>query len=100
MDKNKKIFLVIAAFIVLAVVIMVIFTLFNKDTTKELVCKSNNGNITLYYDNNRISGYTANGYTYDLLSESEHAMEIGIEKYMQEFSTIFINNTAGTCVEE
>jgi len=70
-SKNMKIlFLVGCGVVILSVVIMVVFVLINSgNASKELVCTSNLGNITITYSSETIVGYTSNGYDYDLLSE-------------------------------
>ena len=50
------------AIVVIALVIIGI-TYFTSD---KLVCKSDEGNITIMYNDKKIKGYTANGITYDL----------------------------------
>ena len=66
-------------------------------TSKKLVCKSNEGNITIMYNNKTITGYTANGIEYDLEGQKKYANQVGIDTYINEFSTWFDNNTTGTC---
>lgn len=98
MDNMKKLFLAGCIVVVLAVIGMVVLVIVNGNKgTKELVCQSGNGNITLFYDGSTVVGYTANGYTYDLLSEKARAEEIGIKKYIDEFSNTYNINTFGTC---
>lgn len=97
----NKWFLVVCGAVILSVVVMVVFVLVNDgDNSKQLVCQSNEGNITLVYDNNTVVGFTASTYTYDLLSEKERAEEMGVEKYIDEFASIFNTNTMGTCTKE
>ena len=62
----KKVLMVIGGitvFIVLAIVI--IFTVVSA-TSKKLVCKSKEGNITLMYNKKTITGYTAKNISYDM----------------------------------
>lgn len=96
----KKMFLVGCGVVILAVVLMVVLVLVNNgNNAKELVCQSNNGNITLTYNKDTIVGYTSNGYTYDLLSEKTRAEQMGVDKYIEEFSNTFNTNTLGTCTK-
>lgn len=97
MDKTKKIFLAVCIFVVLLVVGLVVYITVDKDNSKELVCTSNAGNITIYYDNITVIGYTQNGYDYSLLSEKSRAETIGIDKYIEEFTDTFVSATNGTC---
>lgn len=96
----KKLYLIGCAVVILAVIILnVVILINNNNGSKELVCQSDNGNITITYDGDTIIGYTSNGYTYDLLSEKSRAEQIGINKYLEEFSNTFNTNTLGTCTK-
>ncbi len=68
-------------------------------TSKKLVCKSNEGNITIMYNNKSITGYTANGIEYDLEGQKKYADQVGIDAYLNEFSTWFKTNTTGSCTK-
>jgi len=95
----KKVLMVIGGitvFIVLAIII--IFTVIST-TSKKLVCKSKEGNITLMYNNKTITGYTAKNISYDMKEQKEIASQIGIDEYIEQFSTWFRTNTTGTCEE-
>ena len=94
---NKKAFFItigFVAFIIVAIAGIVILIIAN---TKELKCKSSQGNITLRYSKNDIIGYTAKNMTYDLDEQKEYAKKIGIDAYLEEFKEWFANNTDGTC---
>jgi len=94
----NKLFLVGCGIVILSVVVMVIMVVANNgNKNKQLVCQSNSGNITLFYNNNNIEGYTTKGYSYDLLSEQGRVEEIGIDKYIEEYGDTFNTNTLGTC---
>lgn len=84
--------LVIGIFVLGIIIFSVIFA-----TSKKLVCKSNEGNITIMYTDKTITGYTAKGMTYDLDTQKSYAKQIGIEAYLEEFSTWFSTNTTGSC---
>lgn len=79
--------------IILVVAILVIVSI----TSKKLTCESSEGNITIMYNDETITGYTANGMSYDLDQQKAYAEQIGIDAYLTEFSTWFSNNTSGTC---
>jgi len=79
--------------IVLVVGIIMIVSL----TSKKLVCKSAEGNITIMYTDKAITGYTTRGMTYDLAQQQAYAEQIGVEEYLDEFSVWFEQNTSGSC---
>ena len=97
----NKWFLVGCGIVILSVIVMVVLVLFNGESkNKQLVCQSTFSNITIFYNNNNIEGYTTNGYSYDLLTEQRLADEKGIDKYIEDYSSTFSRNTMGTCTIE
>lgn len=81
------------SFIVLGIIIFVLVSA----TSKKMVCKSKEGNITIMYNDNNLTGYTASKISYDFDGQKKYAKQIGIEAYLNEFATWFSNNTTGTC---
>ncbi len=96
----KKFLMIIGGIFLFLVVAFIALFLIISATSKKLVCKSNEGNITIMYNDKTISGYTANGLSYDLDGQKKYAEEIGIDAYIEEFSTMFSNKTAGSCSKE
>lgn len=89
----KKILMIIGGLVVLGILIFVITSL----TSKKMVCKSNEGDITIMYNSKTITGYIANGISYDFDNQKDYAEQVGIDAYLDEFDNWFINNTTGTC---
>ena len=69
-------------------------------SSKKMVCKSDEGDITIMYNDNQITGYTAVGISYNLDEQRLLAEKIGVEEYLEQFSKWFKNNTTGTCKRE
>ena len=93
----KKVIIIIVAVVVgLAVLGGVAFGVI-ASKTKKMVCKSNEGDITLVYNNKTIVGYTALGMGYDFDEQKAIAEKIGIEAYLDEFDAWFTTNTTGKC---
>ena len=65
--------------------------------SKKIVCKSNEGNITIRYNDKTIVGYSATKLAYDMEGQKTIANKIGIDAYIEEFKTWFKTNTTGTC---
>jgi len=63
----------------------------------KLVCESDEGSITLYYNDSGITAYTASNIDYDMDGQNEILDEIGVERYLAEFSNWFTTNTTGSC---
>lgn len=93
----KKVLIIIGSivlgFIVLGVVIFSVIS----STSNKLICKSNEGNITIMYTDKTLTGYKAVGISYNLDEQKKLAEQIGVDSYLDEFSTWFQNNTTGTC---
>jgi len=49
------------------------------------------------YNDETITGYTSSNITYDLDGQKAIAEKIGIDAYIEQFSTWFEENTSGTC---
>lgn len=95
----KKTLMIIGGIVVGLVVLGVIIFFVISVSSKKLVCKSDKGNITIMYNDKTLTGYTAKGISYDLDTQKSYAEKIGIEAYLEEFSTLFSNNTTGSCTK-
>jgi hypothetical protein len=93
----KKVLMVIGGIVLILVVLAVIFFLFVSVTSKKIICKSSLGNITIMYNDDRLTGYTTKGLTYDFTGQSNYAATIGVENYIDEFTEWFAQNTDGFC---
>lgn len=89
----KKVLIAIGSIIVLGVIVFTVISL----TSKKMVCKSEQGNITIMYNNKTITGYTAKGISYDFDEQKNLADQIGSEEYLNQFKSWFESNTTGTC---
>ncbi len=65
--------------------------------SKNLICVSDKGSITIKYNDTTIVGYLANGMKYDLDGQKAYAEKIGVNAYILEFNNWFIKNTSGKC---
>lgn len=96
----KKILMILGGiflgFIALFVIIFMVASLISD----KLVCKSSEGDITIMYTEKTITGYTANGITYDLDGQKKVFDEIGMDDYIKDFSNWFSSNTSGTCTKK
>lgn len=82
--------------IILVVIFMFLFSVVSSSSNK-LECKSDIGNITILYNEEEIVGYNAVNISYDLDKQKEHAKNIGINAYLDEFYEWFTSNTNGNC---
>lgn len=95
----KKVLIGLAIALVSIIILGIIIFGIVSATSKKLVCTSNEGNITIMYNNKSITGYTANGIVYNLDEQKEYAKQVGIESYLDEFSAWFKTNTTGSCAK-
>ena len=89
----KFIFCIIGA----AVVGLLVFVAITYFTSDKLVCKSDEGDITIMYRDGKITGYTGVNITYELEKQQKIAEEIGIDEYLKQFTLWFESETTGTC---
>ena len=93
----KKILMIIGGIVVaLAILGGIIFAVISL-TTSKMKCKSSDGNITIMYNDEKITGYTASGMTFDMDAQNEIAELLGIDEYLEQFSKWFSTLTDGTC---
>ena len=95
----KKVLTVIGGLFLGLVIVVAIILIVTSLTSKKLVCKSNEGNITIMYNDKTITGYTAKGITYDMDGQKQIAEQIGIESYITQFESWFKTNTPGSCTK-
>lgn len=93
----KNVLMIIGGIVVGIIILVLVIFSFVSMTSKKLVCKSNEGNITIMYNKDSITGYTAKNITYDLDGQKSIAKQIGITEYLKEFTKWFETNTTGTC---
>ncbi len=96
-----KILAIIGGFVVGIIVLVIAIISIVSANSNKLVCNSNEGNITIMYNDSEITGYTASEISYDFDQQKSYAKQVGIQNYLAEFSTRFQTNTTGSCsIEE
>ena len=93
----KKILTVIGGIVVGLIVFCVVIFLIVSATSKKLVCKSNEGNITIMYNDKTLTGYKLKNVKYDFDGQKAYAEKVGVDNYIKEFKTFFESHTTGTC---
>lgn len=96
-NKLIKILAIIGGVVVGFIILFVVIFSITSASSEKLVCKSEEGNITIMYNEKGIIGYTATGMSYDLDDQKEVAKEIGMDSYITEFDDWFKSNTSGYC---
>lgn len=95
----KKTLMIIGGIVVGAIILFVVIFFIISGTSKKLVCKSDEGNITIMYNDKTLKGYTAKNMSYKFDEQKEYAEQIGVDAYLEEFSLWFSNNTTGSCTK-
>lgn len=93
----KKVLMIIGGIVLAIAAIAAIIIGITYATSKKMICKSNEGNITLMYNDKKITGYTAQGIKYDLDGQQKLSEQIGVDEYLNQFSNWFSTDTTGTC---
>ena len=93
----KKILMILGGITLGFILLFVGVYLFVSLTSKKLVCKAEEGNITIMYNKETITGYKAFGLGYNMEEQKVYANQVGIEKYIEEFSEYFKSNFNGSC---
>lgn len=89
----KKVLIIVGIFV--AIFIAIFVSVYNN--SNKLICKSDEGNITIMYNDKTITGYTAVGIKYDLSGQKQIAKQLGVDAYMESFIDWFEENTTGSC---
>lgn len=91
--KSLKIIEIITALVIVVLLIIIFKNVFSN----KLVCKSDEGNITIMYNDDTITGYTSKNISYDLKTQREIVKNMGVKDYLDSFSIWFSENTTGDC---
>ena len=97
----KKTLMIIGGVVLGLVIIGGAIFLYLTTTSKKLVCKSKEGNVTILYNNKKITGYTTTGsMTFDIDNQNAYVDKNGIEAYLKQYTNSYANNTTGFCVKK
>lgn len=95
----KKGFTVILVIVTIGLVLVNVPFMTTLFTSNKLKCKSNEGNITLMYNDDTVTYFLTNDIYYDLDNQKAMIEKIGINDYIDNFSNWFTVNTSGKCVK-
>ena len=97
---KKKLIIIGGIVVIVIVIVIIIFAVINM-TSKKLVCKSDNNSLTIMYNDDTLTGYTAKGISYDLEGQKKSAEAMGVKAYLNWFADLYrINNYNATCTFE
>lgn len=95
--KNKKVLAIVAVISVLAVALVSVFiwSVFFKQSS--LICNSDKGNITIYYNHSKITDYKSNGMELNLEAQNKLFTKLGSEEYIKQFRAWHKKTSGADC---
>lgn len=105
---NVKKIIIIAVIIILVLIIVgaVIIMMTSSQSSSsienrnKLVCNSEQGNLTIFYNNENLTKYEADNLTFDIDGQNKIVDEIGVRTWIEDFSLWFrMNMKDGICEE-
>lgn len=94
----RMVLMVVVPILVALITGAVIWSLMPKQ--KELVCTSDMGSITLFYNDKEIVKYTVKDIEFDIVNQNKLVQRKGMEVYLNEFETWFRNNSGKGCIRK
>lgn len=92
-----KILMIIGGLVVTVILLFVLIYFIVSIKSNKMICKSDEGNITLMYTDKGLTGYKAYNISYEFDQQKEYAKQMGIDAYLKEFNDWFKKNTTGSC---
>ena len=93
---GKKLWMIGIVVSILLIIGVGVF-LYISNTSSKIVCKSTNGNITIFYNDDTLTDYTVSNMSYNIDIQKVYAKSVGIDTYLKEFKVWFSENTNGSC---
>lgn len=83
--KNKKVLVIVVVISVLTVALVSVFiwSVFFKQSS--LICNSDKGDITIYYNHSKITDYKSNGMELNIEEQNKLFTKLGSEEYIKQF---------------
>ena len=85
--KKKKVLVIVVVISVLTVVLVSVFiwSVFFKQFS--LICSSDKGDITIYYNHSKITDYKSNGMELNIEEQNKLFTKLGSEEYIKQFKS-------------
>ena len=95
--KKKKILViaVVISVLTIALVSVFIWSVFFKQFS--LICSSDKGDITIYYNHNKITDYKSNGMELDIDEQNKLFTKLGSEEYIKQFKSWHKKTSGADC---
>lgn len=85
--KKKKVLVIVVVISVLTVALVSVFiwSVFFKQSS--LICNSDKGDITIYYNHSKITDYKSNGMELNIEEQNKLFTKLGSEEYIKQFKS-------------
>lgn len=95
--KKKKILVIVVVISVLTIALVSVFiwSVFFKQFS--LVCSSDKGDITIYYNHSKITDYKSNGMELDIDEQNKLFTKLGSEEYIKQFKSWHKKTSGADC---
>ena len=96
-QRIRKLLAIVAVISVLAVALVSVFiwSVFFKQSS--LICNSDKGDITIYYNHSKITDYKSNGMELNIEEQNKLFTKLGSEEYIKQFKSWHKKTTGADC---
>ena len=95
--KKKKILVIVAMISVLAIALVSVFIWLVFFKQFSLICSSDKGDITIYYNHSKITDYKSNGMELNIDEQNKLFTKLGSEEYIKQFKSWHKKTSGADC---
>ena len=95
--KKKKILVIVTVISVLAIALVSVFIWLVFFKQFSLICSSDKGDITIYYNHSKITDYKSNGMELNIDEQNKLLTKLGSEEYIKQFKSWHKKTTGTDC---
>lgn len=95
--KKKKILVIVAVISVLAIALVSVFIWLVFFKQFSLICSSDKGDITIYYNHSKITDYKSNGMELNIEGQNKIFERLGSDEYVRQFKDWFKESSGVDC---
>ena len=95
--KKKKILVIVAVISVLAIALVSVFIWLVFFKQFSLICSSDKGDITIYYNHSKITDYKSNGMELNIDEQNKLFTKLGSEEYIKQFKSWHKKTSGADC---
>lgn len=95
--KKKKILVIVAVISVLTIALVSVFIWLVFFKQFSLICSSDKGDITIYYNHSKITDYKSNGMELNIDEQNKLFTKLGSEEYIKQFKSWHKKTSGADC---